>query len=284
MEEVKEQKTKMEFKLPNKKVKVSPIRRKGGFLHPSHAASFLFGGASVRYGTPIIAKDRPIKVLTNEEEAFLSKALDRDLSVYKKKEDNYWLKHQVQLKDEVRILDLSDPQDYLDYKLLLSLKDDIAPDGASKFKKGTYRFCISEMGFEDNSRALTLENKIKGYKFAEKLFNHGIEGMSDFLTAYYFAKPGKRVPENATAAWLKSEIDKVLEEDLTGFLAISEDPDFDIKLLINKAVNKRALYKDVNRYSLPDGGLIATNLDDLLIWFKDPKNSDEVLRIEARVQ
>ncbi len=282
-EEVKEQKKQMEFKLPNKKVKVTPVRRKGNWLPPSHAASFLFGSASIKYGTPIIAKDRPVKVLTNEEEAFLSKALDRNLSVYLKKEDNYWLKHQVKLKDEVKILDLSDPQDYLDYKLLLANKDEIAPTGADKYKKGTYRFCISDLEFEDNSKALSLENKLEAYSFISKLFKEGTQGMIDFLSTYYFGKPGKRVPENATSAWLKSELDRIVENDLNGFLSISKDGDYDIKLLITKALSKRIVEKDNSRYTL-NGQLIATNLDDLVIWFKEDKNSEEVVKIEAKVQ
>lgn len=274
-----------DFKLPNKKIKITPIRRKGTWLPETHAASFLFKEAGVRYCVPITeSRNVPIEILTQEEKEFLSKELRVDLSVHLPVKDNYWRNRYVKLKDEVRVFDLSKPEDFIDYKILLANKDEIAPSLADRLKKGTYRFAISDLDYEENTRSKYAQNKREANRFFTKLYDKGSVAMSDFLTAYYYAKPGKRVPENATVVWLESEIDKIIESDLNGFLAIASDPDYETKLLIGKAINKKALYKDSNRYSLPEGGLIATNLDDLLIWFKDPINSEEVTRIEAKVQ
>lgn len=281
-----EEKTMIEkkpFTLPNKKVKITPIIRKGGIVPPSHEAAHLFGTSSYRFFAPIISKDRVAKVLTEEEEAYLSKVLKRDLSEFKEPKENYWMKHGVRIYKQVKVLNLADPQDYVDYKILLLQKDIIAPTGADKYKKGTYKFVISDLDYEDNNRSKTLENKQKAYKFSSKLSDGGKEKMGDFLSAYYFGKPGKRVPDNAQLNWLASEIDRIIESDLLGFLAISEDPDYDLKLTITKAINRGVLNKDKNRIMLPEGGLIATNMDDLLLWFKDPVNSEEVTKIEMKV-
>ena len=276
---------KEEFKLPNKKVKVSGIRRKGAWLDEKHAANFLFKDSSVRYCVPL-KKDRNevVDILTPEEKEFLSKELRADLSIHLKPKENYWMNRYVKLKDEVKVLDLSNAQDYIDWKILLSNKDDVAPSAMDKYKKGTYRFCISDLDFEENAKAKHLSKNVEAYKQTGKLLVGGRETMTDFLSAYYFGKPGKQVPLNATVTWLETEIAKVVESDLDGFLAITTDKDYDIKRTIVKAVTARALVRDVNRYSLSDGGLIATNLDDLLVWFKNPINSEEVVKIEAKIQ
>jgi len=60
------------------------------------------------------------------------------------------------------------------------------------------------------------------------------------------------------------------------------------KHALNSSFNqfaKGALYKDVNSYKLPSTNtIIASNLDDLILWFKDDYNSEEVMKIEAKIQ
>lgn len=284
-EEIKEE----EFKgLPNKKVKISPIKRKGGWLPPTNAASFLFGESKIKISVPLQSKNTPKRILTKSEEEYLSKELRTDLSVYAKPSENYWLKHYVKLKEEVSVLNLNDPQQYIDYKILLSQKgtetDLIAPSAEDKLKKATYKFYISDYDYEESSGSKIFNDRMEAYSKCEKIIKGGKESMRDLLNAYYFGKPGKRLPEVTKESWLESEIGKVLNDDVQGFLAIVRDPDYDLKAFVGKALAKKAIYKDMNKYSLPEGGLIATNLDDLIVWLKDPINSTEVTKIEARIQ
>ncbi len=277
---------KKEFALPKGKVKVVPVLRKGSWLGSGHAAEFLFGEAKRKYCAPRHEKTGDIiKVLTPDEEKYLSDVLKRDLSIYVNPKDNYWTKRYVALGNDTVIFDLADPQQYLDYKILLANTKEIAPTGEDKYKKGTYKFAICSLDFEDSTKANKANNKKEAYIHFGKLEAKGKYEMIDFLSAYYFGKPGKKVAENADIKWVTAELDNIIETDLAGYLAIAKDGDINTKILIQKAIAKGALYKDVNSYKLPSTNtIIASNLDDLILWFKDDYNSEEVMKIEAKIQ
>lgn len=280
-----EEKVKMEekeFVLPNRKIKVSYIKRKGGWLPDHHIGAGLHQNSIVKYFTPKKSKHGFVEVLTPAETKTLSAILRRDLSPYLEMEKNYWREKAAILRKNDRILDLSNPEEYIEYKILLVQKDEVAPNVESRLKKGTYRFVLCELDYEDTSRAKKAEQKRKAFKEFEKM-SESRDLMMDFLTTYYYKIPGKRVPEGAKIEWLQAEIDKIIEDDLDGFLKIVVDPDREHKLLIGKALNKRILAKEGSTYSFFQGAIIARNLDNLLLWFKDPRNSEEVTKIEAKV-
>jgi hypothetical protein len=283
-EEVQEVK-KVEFSLPNRKVKVVPIRRKGSWLPVTHEASFLFGRAGKKYTVPLASKDRVANPLNAEEQKYIEKIIDRDLNPFKKVEDNYWIKYFVRLTKDIRILDLSDPEDFIAWKVLLLQKDEVIEGGANKFSKGSLKYFIDDLDYEDRSRSQSATAKRDAYKFFGMLTGKGKTAMSDFLTVYYQNKPGKRVPQGAQAEWLEAELDKLIEEDVDGFLAISSDTEYENKLIINKAMMARAITKNDGKYYLPEGnGVIANSIDDLVLWIKDGRNSDELQQIKVRIQ
>ena len=121
-EEVKDKKEKKPFKLPNRKVKVVPIRRKGAWLPPDHEAAFTFDTAKKKYAAPLVGKNRVAKVLTDAEQEYFEKVLDRDLNPFKKLEDNYWVTRFVALDKFTTVLNLADPDDYISWKILLLQK------------------------------------------------------------------------------------------------------------------------------------------------------------------
>ena len=101
-----------EFTLPNRKVKIVPLKRKRGLLPKSHEASFLFKESYYEVCVPIDERGRMKDPLTPEERAFFessSSGMDFDsneLSVTREK--NYYTKKKakVRLKNEVTYLDL----------------------------------------------------------------------------------------------------------------------------------------------------------------------------------
>ena len=103
---------------------------------PKH---ILYGGMAedaVRvFVVPKLTTGTYVNVLTNSEMAFLEEYLGMTkgtLSVYKKV-DNFWSDanpqgiNKVKLKKQDNYLDLSVPEDYIRYKILLANKDYIAP-------------------------------------------------------------------------------------------------------------------------------------------------------------
>ena len=278
------------FQLPNKQVMVVPIRRKGGWLPDGHAASFLHNQAYWDF----TVKEHPgtgsfVDPLTEEERKFFESdesglAFKKgDLNVHKK-DDNYWTDIRVKLRDEVKPLDLTNAKDYLTYKILLTNTETIAPSAEDKFKKGTYKFAIVEEGHNDEERVTAASNKKDAYKFFGKI-DHSPEKMKDFLSIYYTMKPGgKQVAPNAKQKFLISEIEKIVEADLSTFLKLSRDPNYDKKVLINNALKARAIKRNGLLFTTPEDIPIGNNLEAVVAYMDNPINNEEVIRIKTRIE
>lgn len=275
---------KTKFKLPNKKVKVVPIRRKGAWLPPNHEAAHVFGSASKKYSAPLAGKGRVANPLTREEQDFLEGLLDKDLNPYKNFKENFYIKHFVRLTNEMKILDLSLPEDYLDYKVLLLQKDEIAQSGKDKFSKGTYKYFIDDLDYEDKTRYKSTTAKKEAYKWIGKLEDKGKTAMIDFLNVFYRTKPGKRADDTMSIEALTNLLDAALEDNIDEFLHLAGDPEYDTKVFIHKALQVRALSKEGNVYSLPDGTPIAKSEDEVILWLKDGVNDEYRLQIQARIE
>jgi len=286
MEKFKEEEEtvyKKDFKLPSKKLKVVPVKRNGSWLPKDHEASFLFKESKRRYSVRLDTSGTPLKILTEEETKYLSNLLDKDLNVHKNKKENFWLKHYVSLDKNIKILDLANPMDYIDYKILLNEKSEIAPSGEEKFNKGTYKFFIDEIDYAEKRLADSTKIKALAYKKFGEL-SVSMTSMSDFLSAYYLDMPGKRVPLNVSNTWLESEIGKIIENNIDKFMQIIEDNLYEEKVILSKALSKKAIIKEGTKYLLPEGDVIGTNLKDALNYLKDPSNSEELMKIQARIE
>ena len=109
-------------------VTVKFLPKDGSITDKQH---MLYGGmaenATRTFTVPIIASTGTLKnVLTNAEKAYFEDALGVNLSVHNKK-DNYWENFKVRLTKSDNILDLSNVDDYLKYKVLLANTQFICP-------------------------------------------------------------------------------------------------------------------------------------------------------------
>lgn len=276
--------------LLDKKVMVVPVRRKGGWLPPGHEAEFLFKRS---FWSLMLPKDRVTgqyrEPLTTEEKIYFESvesglALKKDdLSIYKK-EDNFWDKFRIKLDKNVKVLDLSKPMDFISYKVLLQNKEFVAPSAAEKFNKGSYKFAIVEEGYENTEKVKAASSKKEAYKFFGKMDDSPTK-MKDFLNVYYTVKPGgKQVPPTAKMDFLIAEIEKLIEEDLTGFLNLCRDDQYETKVLIYNALKARALEREGMTFKTPEGTIIGDNMGAVINFLKDPANSDEVIKIKGRTE
>lgn len=274
------------FTLPNKKVKVQPIKRKGGWLnelHPDHEANFLVANAKIKYAAPTIGGGRVANPLTLEEREYLEKVLDEDLNPLKK-ENNFWVSRFAVLDRGMRVLDLSNPLDYIDYKILLMQKDRVAPSGDDKYKKGTYRYYIDDLEYEDKAKFKGVQAKKEAYKFFGKLEQKGKSAYVDFLNVYYQNQVGKKADMTMSEEKLVATIDDIIENETDRFITVAIDPEYENRLFIVKALKIRAILVEGGKYHLPTGELIANSIEDLILWLKDGNNNDEYLQIQARIE
>lgn len=282
-----EEKVVSKFELPNRKVKVKPIRRKGGWLAPGHEASFLFKGSYYEMTVAVDERNRVVNPLTREEQEFfedpIRSGLDfgkGDLNTTKKKEDNYWFtsKARLRLKDEITHLDLSNAEDYLLYKILLTCKDIIAPNADSQFSKGSYKFVIVEEDHEVAVEVAKADAKMQAYtefgairKDAKKL-RHVLMVMG-----------AKKVARNSELSFLNAEVNKLIEANPTRFINTVTDKHLEAKILIQEAVTARALKVDGTTYSLPSGDKIGDNISEAIEFLNSKKNQEHRVILESRV-
>jgi hypothetical protein len=277
------------FTLPNKKVLVVPVRRKGRWLPDNHEASFLFKHSYFQVVVPKDGRTGELKdPLTPEERTYFENkasglALSSgDLSTLKK-DDNFWTNFRVKLDKNVLQLDLSKPMDYLRYKVLLVNGEIVAPSAAEKYTKGTYRFAIVEEDYQHEERVKAASEKKTAYKFFGKIDNSPTK-MKNFLNVYYTQKPGgKQVPPNAKKEFLIAEIEKLIEVDLIGFLNLAKDKDYDKKVLIFTAQRAGALVREGLTFKTPEGTVIGDSLQEAITFFDNPKNNEEVIKVKARI-
>ena len=122
--------------LRNERIIVRHIPKENGITNPKH---ILFGGMAenaVRtFVVPRLSSGMFVNVLTDKEKAFLEEIMGLEynaLSIYKKV-DNFWDDSnengisKVRLTKQDNYFNLSDPEDYIKYKILLANKDFIAP-------------------------------------------------------------------------------------------------------------------------------------------------------------
>jgi len=280
------------FRLPVKKVKVKPIRRARGMIKdPKHYGFFLIPNSYIEFTTPKDKNGSIICPLDEEERSFFEDkklsgmAFERgDLSPYKKK-DNYWTSKssRVRLKNEDYTLDLSNPKDYITYKILLKNKNLIAPSVKDIKKKQTYLFAIVDED-EELTISLSKADRVKeAWKFFGKIEDSHLKMMT-FLKAF-----GRKPSHDVNINFLKNEITKIIEDPqgLTKMIDIINNPDYEYLALFSDAVSMKILNKTSGKYFLSTGEPLAedgeqSTLENAIMFLKNNQETELFIRAKIR--
>lgn len=238
--------------LKNERVHVRFVPKDNG-LPKSHVC---FGGrvegAKDIFVVPVLRSTGQYKnVLTNEEKDFLEEALGLDynaLSVYKK-ENNFWDNYQVRIENakEGIHLKLSDPEDYIKYKVLLANSDIVAPSVQERIDrpKATYRYEMVRENEEDFIETVKMDATMESYKEFGK-----IEGNLDTMRVLVELLDARPYSPNEKAVFLKSRIKANIDADPKKFLAAITDPLLPAKVLVRRGVELGVLSKRGDYYYL----------------------------------
>lgn len=275
--------------LINKIVKVQPVERNRHMvaLDKNHDGAFMYTNCFRAYCLPV-HKDtgRLLPILTREEEALFEEVLGYEpgsLSVHNEKGRKFWSSKRmaVRLKKDGISLNLMDPVDNLKWRIL-KVNQEIAPSWEERYDSGEYWFALVDQDYqvqEDNKAVMLKE---KAYAYFGKIKSSPTK-MRNFLRVY-----GVKTSESASTEFLVSEIGKLLEapkEKLNELINIFEDKDFDVKVLVQKALECGAIIKERNVYKLPGGDRIGLGLEETVINMKKfEKDQDPIyLTILAKV-
>ena len=277
---------KEEFVLPDRKVVITPIIRDGAWVDRTKANSFLFGDSAKSYCAKTDKYGNIVCPLTNEEREYFEGVFGTDLNP-RLKQDNFWssIRNNVKLTGETQVLNLSNPDDYIKYKILLQQSDAVAPNGKEKYNKGTYKFSLEEVGFEEKKKSKAFQIKKEAFRVIEKLDSKGFGAKKDFLSVVFdLAKVNKTVPLGVTPEWIDAELDKMLQTNVDSIIAAHENRDFDEIILLKKAFAARAITKEGSALLTRDGELMGKSKSEAIIWLKDPENQTKVLIIESIIK
>lgn len=248
--------------LRDEKVIVRFISRARGMVtDPRHV---LYGGmatgSKVRFTTPLLRTGGFVDVLTKDEKKFLEYKLGLEpnaLSVHNRT-NNFWSDANEEGAGRVTLikgdnpLDLSDPMDYIRYKVLLANKDQIAPSiqALQDKPKATYRFVI--ISDNDSTKAANMRVTLKAQAYME--FGKVNEN-KDKLRLIIETIDGRPTAADSKLEFLQGKVGELIESNTKMFLQVVKDPLLDNKVLIKKAIEAGIISNRGGYLYLRDGNM-----------------------------
>lgn len=230
--------------LRNERVIVRYIAKQSGIWgnNPKHVLSGGMAEGSVRtFVVPRLSSGMFVNVLTDNEKAFLEEIMGLEynaLSIYKKV-DNFWDDsnengiNRVRLTKQDNYFNLSDPEDYIRYKILLANKDYIAPSmqALQDYPKATYQFVIISEGDETKMAKNNMSATMMCYKEFGK-----IENDTDILRVIVEIISGKPTAPTSKLEFLQTKVNELIQTNSKMFLKVVTDPLLSTKVVIKKGI------------------------------------------------
>ena len=213
------------------------------------------------------------------------------LSIYKK-ENNYWSDanpmgaSKVTLTKQDNYLDLSNPEEYIKYKILLANKDFIAPssDVYQNQPKATYQYVI----INEND---DVKEAKKGMNLTMQCYTQYGKIEDDFYTLKTIIElvNGVNVSSTSKLDFLQTKINEIIQSNPKMFLAVATDSALPAKVLIKRSVEAGLIANRGNQFYIRDGNIpMCENGDPTLNvaanWINLPKNQNILLSLQAKLK
>lgn len=236
-----------------------------------------------------------VNVLTNSEKNFLEKAMGLEynaLSVYRKK-DNFWDDSnpngigRVTLHKQDNYFDLSVPEQYIQYKVLLANKDQIASSlqELEDRPKATYQFVIISESAEAKMNTSKMDVTMKCYMEYGK-----VEDDIDTLRVIIELLEGRPTSPKVRLDYLQGKINEYIQKNPRRFLATITDDLLPAKVLIKKSVEAGLIGKKNDAYYLrQDGSPLCemgeeSTLNNAAKYISSVKHQELKYMLEAKVK
>jgi len=255
----------------------------------------LYGGmaesASRTFTVQMLRNGQMPNVLTDDEKAFLEDYMGlppNALSIYLKK-DNFWKNYQVRLTKSDTYLDLSIPEDYIKYKVLLTNTSTICPSLQeymdSKGRKATYQFYMVNEGDEINQTNSTMSASMEASLELGKILEN-----KSVLKLVVEIMEGKAISKQTKLDFIKAMAFKAMQSNPKLFLSVAKDPMLKTKVLLSECVeygivNIRSglYYLSANSEPLCEAGEEST-LSTAAKYLNSPKRQEVKLTLEAKLK
>ena len=234
--------------LRNEKIKVSFIKRNNGMPDNHVLSGGMAEGSKMTLVVPKLNTGTFVNILTDAEKSFLEEYMGLEyntLSIYKKPDsDNFWndanangINKVVLIKGD-NYFDLSNPQDYIKYKILLANKNIICPSLTTlkETPKATYRFVVIAEDEESKQAKTNMNNTMLCYKEYGK-----IEENIELLRMIVETLDGKPTAPTVKLEFLQNKCNTLIQKDPKKFLSVITDPLLSTKALIKLSIENGSI-------------------------------------------
>lgn len=282
--------------LRNEKIKVSFIKRNNGMPDNHVLSGGMAEGSKMTLVVPKLNTGTFVNVLTDAEKSFLEEYMGLEynaLSIYKKPdEENFWndanangINKVVLIKGD-NYFDLSNPQDYIKYKILLANKNIICPSltALKETPKATYRFVIIAEGEESKQAKTNMNNTMLCYKEYGK-----IEENIDLLRMIIETIDGRPTAPSVKLEFLQNKCNTLIQNDPKKFLSVITDPLLSTKALIKLSIENGSIANRGNYlYLRSDNTPLCEQNEEPTLNFaakylNAPKHQDILFALQAKL-
>lgn len=264
--------------------------------NPKHILSGGMADNAVKtFVVPILSSGLYKNVLTDNEKAYLEKIMGLEynaLSIYRKK-DNFWDDSTDNGANKVRLgkgdtyLDLSIPEEYIKYKILLANENLICPSMQQliDMPKPTYQFVIVTENEENKLAKTNMSATMQCYKEYGK-----VEDNADILKTIIETLEGKPLLNKTKLEFLQTKINTLIQADSKRFLKVITDPLLSTKVLIAKCIEGGLISKKGDWYYLKsDGSPLCNHNEDPILsvaakYLNEPKHQELKFSLEAKLK
>ena len=265
------------------------VQQKGHVLSGGMAEN-----AERTFVVPILASTgQYVNVLTNKEKDCLERMMGLEpnaLSIYKKK-DNFWSDANPQgigrvvLRKQDNYLDLSNPSDYIKYKILLANKDYIASSmhELEDRPKATYQFVI----ISENAEAQMNLSRVDAMKRCWMEYGK-IENDNDVLRVIIEILEGRPVAPQVKLDYLQGKISDYIQKDARRFLGIIQDDLLPTKVLIKRSIEAGLITRRNDLYYYQGSPMCEMNEDSTFNnaakWLASIRRKEVKYSLEAQIK
>nr|DAS94452.1 MAG TPA: hypothetical protein [Crassvirales sp.] len=283
--------------LRNERICIKHIPKQSGMI--TDHRHVLYGGmaetAKRTFTVPLLKSGAFADVLTKKEKDFLEYTLGLEvnaMSVYRTN-NNFWSTantngiSSVTLFKQDNFFDLSDPTDYIKYKILLANKDFVAPSlqTLQDQPKATYEFVVVSDIEKTKVATSKMSYKKQCYKELGK-----VEDNIDIMRLIIETIDGRPTAKSTKLELLQTKADDLIQANAGLFLKVITDPLLPTKVLIKKAVEAGVIANRGNYLYLRDGNIPLCNegqdptLNVAAMFLNEPKHQDLKFTIEAKLK
>lgn len=245
--------------LRNVRVEVRFVPKENSrFSNPRHVMyGDLNENAKIKLSVPRLSSGQLANVLTNDEKTYFESLFGVNMSVYNKV-NNYWedsnegFINTVTLSKRPTFLNLSQPEDYIKYKILRANSHIVAPSLSDLKTKHlvTYRFVLVE-----ESEEREINHKETNVMMNAFMQLGAISKDSDKLRFIVEKLTKTKYSQDTDTDTFLAKAQDCIKDDPKAFIELAEDKLLDMKVLLKRAVAAGIVTYKGDYYYLTEGDI-----------------------------